>query len=197
MTTTIQNMKLTTVFILVSTASLASASTQYCYDQEKCESCDYYQDGSVNWLSPEICPHCDLNAPDCPTPPPTPPPTPGQYCYDQEKCESCDYYMVGGVNWSSPEICPYCDINAPDCPLESKYQQCTSEVTWCSNGGNLPATTNCMPCCNNNFWKQRQKNKCQQACKATYMDTCNGEWDNNWARFLTRSGETVPRPNFL
>merc|ERR1711981_1049360 len=137
-------MGLTTVFILVSTASLASASTQYCYDQEKCESCDYYQ--------------------------------------------------VGGVNWMSPEVCPYCDMNAPDCPRESEYQQCTSEVTSCSTGGNLAATTQCMPCCNNSFWKNRQKRKCQQACKSAYMDTCNGDWDNNWVRFLTRSGETVPTP---
>ena len=145
-TTTIQNMKLTTVFVLVSTAGLVSASTQYCYDQQKCESCPYYGNGSVNWRSPAICPYCDLNAPDCPQEP---------------------------------------------------YQQCTSDVTWCSTGGNLAATTQCMPCCNSSYGNNTQKKKCQQACKSAYMDTCNGDWDNNWVRFLTRSGETVPSPNFV
>ena len=179
-------MKLTTVFVLVSTAGLASASTQYCYDQQKCMSCPNYGNGSVNWMSPEICPYCDLNAPDCP---------PAQYCYDKQKCESCPDYENGSVNWMSPEICPYCDLNAPDCPQEP-YQQCTSEVTWCSTGGNLAATTQCMPCCNNSYGNNSKRKKCQQACKSAYIDTC-GDWDNNWVRFLTRSGDTVPSPYFV
>jgi len=133
-----------------------------------------------------------------PTGSPTANPTdspPKDVCYDEKKCQACPVYKQGGVNWQDPNNCPYCDPTAPDCPPQ--YGMCTKDVTWCSTGGNEAASTQCAPCCNQKFDSFNERKDCQHACKETYLNICSGEWDENWERFLQRTGEQIPDPNFL
>jgi len=168
-----------------------------CYDDEKCKACPVYMQGGVNWQDPNNCPYCAPTAPECP-PSPTPSPTPSppkDFCYDDEKCKACPVYMQGGVNWQDPNNCPYCDPKAPECPPQ--YDMCTKDITWCSTGGNMAASTQCAPCCNQEFDSSNERKDCQHACKDAYLNTCSGEWDDNWERTLQRTGEQIPDPNFL